>query len=94
MEDSGIYRLTAKDAFAIGFACGEREGSLEEARKVLLIQGEALFGPPPHDAITELNNIQSHERLDRLFLRILNVASWDELLNLPRLRARRLTRNS
>jgi hypothetical protein len=63
------------------------EGRTEEARRILLLQGELKFGPP--DALTRgaLEAIDDLSRLEELSARFVSAASWDELL--PRQARRR-----
>jgi hypothetical protein len=66
---------------AEGRAEGKAEGAIEEVRKVLLGQGEVLFGePPPAWAIAALARIDDLKKLETLAKLVLRVRSWDELL--------------
>jgi hypothetical protein len=71
-----------------------RKGEVREARKVLLLQGRIRFGEPPAEVIAALEAIQDIPELEELGGRIVQVDSWDELLNLsgPRSRSRRRKR--
>jgi hypothetical protein len=59
------------------------EGRAEEARKVLLRLGQKRFGPASAEIEQTIQQIADLERLERLTDRLLDVASWDELLNAP-----------
>ncbi len=60
-----------------------REGSVLEARNILLRQGRKKFGPTNRDVEAALNGIADVLRLEALADRLLDVSSWDELLATP-----------
>jgi hypothetical protein len=60
----------------------------KEARKMLLLQGRSRFGEPPAEATAALNAIEEVPKLEELGVRLLGVASWQELLDLPAPRTR------
>lgn len=68
-----------------------RKGRLSEARLILLRQGRKLFGSVDENAEAALNAIGDVEKLEELGERILDVSSWQELLQpaKPRRRGRR-----
>jgi hypothetical protein len=68
IEESSVYQ----DIFA--------KGELEEARKILLRQGRKKLGQPDERVLALVAGISDRDRLDLLLDRILDVASWDELL--------------
>jgi hypothetical protein len=59
------------------------EGRVDEARRMLLLQGEARFGPP--DAVTRatFEKMQDVAQLEQLFIRLVSVGSWQELVPPP-----------
>jgi hypothetical protein len=59
------------------------EGRIDQARKSVLRQGQKKFGPPTDEVVTTVNGIAELERLNRLQDRILDVSTWQELLQLP-----------
>ena len=59
------------------------EGALKHTRQLVLRVGQKKFGPASDDVVTAVNGIEDLERLDRLQERILDVSSWQELLQLP-----------
>lgn len=63
-----------------GRAEGVVEGRVEEARAILLRQGRKRFGVPDERVQRTLEGISSRERLEELSERLLDVATWDELL--------------
>jgi len=82
MEESSTYRAIV------------RRGRVEEARHVLLLQGETKFGPPDPAARTAIENITDVAELEELAVRFVNADSWQELLgNRGRPRRRRTRGN-
>jgi hypothetical protein len=71
MKESATYQLMAAEAMG------------EEARRFLLLLGEDRFGPPDAPTAAALNAITDVDRLERLGVRLLHVASWQELLATP-----------
>jgi predicted transposase YdaD len=60
------------------------EGRVEEARRILLHQGELLFKRPATAAErAALDSITDVAELERLTVRLLQVPGWSELLGLP-----------
>jgi hypothetical protein len=88
IEESSVYQ----DIFAKGRAEGEAkgraegkaegraEGEVEEARKILLGLGRKRLGEPDERALALVAGINDLDRLNLLLERILDVASWGELL--------------
>jgi predicted transposase YdaD len=64
------------------------EGRLSGVREVILRQGRKLFGPIDEATEKALNAIDDVRKLDKLSERILDVHSWQELLNPTRRRRR------
>jgi predicted transposase YdaD len=81
MKESVTYQAILRE--------GRAEGALDEVRRVLLLQGENLFGAPP-DAKTRaaLERIRDVERLEALSLRLLTASGWHDLLGVPASRRR------
>lgn len=71
---------TYQDTLDRGEARGRAEGRAEEARRILLRLGERRFGPPSAAVQATLEDISDLERLERLADRMLEAATWDELL--------------
>jgi hypothetical protein len=59
------------------------EGRMEQAHKLLLRQGCKRFGEPDEPTRQSLLAITDFEHLDLLSERLLDVASWQELLAKP-----------
>jgi predicted transposase YdaD len=76
IEESSVYQ----DIFAKGEAKGRAEGELEEARTILLGLGRKKLGQPDERVLALVAGIHDRGRLNLLLDRILDVASWDELL--------------
>jgi predicted transposase YdaD len=75
MEESATYQAIVRR--------GREEGRAEEARRWLLLLGETKFGPPDAAARAAIANIGDPARLEELGVRLLSVASWQELLSQP-----------
>ncbi len=76
IEESSVYQ----DIFATGAAKGRLEGAVEEARKTLLRQGRKKLGPPSEATEARITVLDDLDRLNDLLDRILDVATWDQLL--------------
>jgi hypothetical protein len=59
------------------------EGKEKQAKKDILIFGEAKFGPPDESAKAQLESIADLERLERMVRRAARAASWQEILDTP-----------
>jgi hypothetical protein len=81
MEDSVTYQAMIARAHAA------------EARRLLLLQGRHRFGQPPAEVVTTLEATGDLERLEELGVRLLDVGSWQELLETPPARPARRRRN-
>jgi hypothetical protein len=60
-----------------------RRGKVEGERQALLRLGRKHFGDPPAEVVAALDAIQEIQKLEELLLRVEEVASWPELLDLP-----------
>jgi predicted transposase YdaD len=79
IEESSVYQ----DIFAKGEAKGLIEGRTEEARQAVLQLGRKKLGQPDEGVRMRIAAIADVDRLNFLLERILDVESWDELLNSP-----------
>lgn len=86
MEQSATYRAIVSK--------GREEGRTEGERRLLLLQGEAKFGPPNAVARAAIESIDDLGRLDELGVRLISAGSWQELLALPAQRRRNGRRGS
>jgi hypothetical protein len=59
------------------------EGQVKRGRKDILLVGAERLGPPDESAKTRLEGITDLERLDRMLLRSVEAASWEEILSTP-----------
>ena len=76
MKESVTYQAIIEEGLAEGLAKGE----LEEARKILLLLGRRHFGEPSAEALAAVNALTDVRKLEELTLRLLQAASWQELL--------------
>ena len=72
--------MTESSTYQAILAEGRSEGRTAEARKLLLFVGTARFGPPDEPARAAIERMNSIALLEGLFIRLLNVSSWHELL--------------
>ena len=75
IEESSVYQGILKK--------GEAKGRADHARTILTRHGTEKFGPPNEQAKARISAIADTDRLDELVDRVLDVASWDELLGSP-----------
>ena len=84
MRDSLTYQAVLEEGRAEGEARGrvegEARGRLEEARRLLRQLGERRFGPPDPAVIAALASLTDLERVERVTLRLLDAASWEDAL--------------
>ena len=57
-----------------------RRGRAQGERRLLLLQGETKFGPPDVAVRAALESIDDLARLEKLGVRLMSAASWQELL--------------
>jgi predicted transposase YdaD len=77
MEESSTYQLILRR----GKAEGLKEGRVTEARNLLLRLGEKRFGPVDPQSRTALEGLTELDRLEQLLDRMLDVKTWQQLLN-------------
>jgi hypothetical protein len=83
IEQSSVYQDIFHKGEARGEARGRAKGALEEARDFLILLGRDKFGPPDDEAKAKIAALSDLDRLHKLGTRILEVASWEELLAGP-----------
>jgi predicted transposase YdaD len=91
MRESSTYQYILAEGKAEGIAEGKAEGiaegkakgKTEGVRQVLLVLGRKRFGPPDASIRKALKAITDLTRLTQLSERLLDVGSWQELLDLP-----------
>jgi hypothetical protein len=59
----------------------ERAQEVEEARGILRRLGTKRFGTPSIQAVRKVNAIEDIDRLEYLIYRLLDLESWDDLLD-------------
>ena len=84
LRDSSVYRAAIDEGRAEGLTEGRAEGRAEGEQKgersLILRQGSKRFGEPTLQIQATLEAVTSVERLEELGVRLLEVESWDELL--------------
>jgi len=83
IEESSVYQDIFAKGRAEGEARGRAEGEVEEARKTLIRLGRKRLGALDESLEGRIAVIDDLDRLERLTDRLLEVASWDELLATP-----------
>ena len=77
MRESVTYKAILEEGKAEGIA----EGSVHEARKMILLQGRSRFKQPASpQVVAALEAITEASQLEELGIRLLQVSSWQELL--------------
>ncbi len=70
MEESSTYQWIV------------RQGGLQEAKRILLLQGEKRFGSRPDASIrSTVESLTDLDRIEQLTQRLLDVSTWQDLLN-------------
>jgi predicted transposase YdaD len=77
MKESSTYQAILAEGRTEGFG----EGREEEARTLLLRLGRKRFGPPGRRISAAIKGITDVQRIEQLTERLLDVKSWDELLD-------------
>ncbi len=72
-RDQSCYLKTAREE-------GLEEGSTRQARVSILRIGTRRLGTPPSNIVSDLNDIESLDRLNELVDRVLDCPTWDDLL--------------
>ncbi len=80
IEESSVYQDIFGKGEAKGRDEGRDEGRIEEARETVLRQGRRRFGPPSETVEATITALTDLNRLKALLDRILDVSTWDELL--------------
>ncbi len=62
---------------------GRAEGRVEALQKTVLRLARRRFGEPDVQTVTSVTTIHDVDRLERLTDQLLNVSSWQELLDTP-----------
>ncbi len=75
MKESSTYQAILEE--------GRTEGALAEARKLLRVFGDRVFGVPDAKIAATLEQIDDLTRLEDLCYRVGTVGSWQELLSPP-----------
>ena len=79
MRDSTTYQAILDE----GRVEGELKGRAEEARQMLLRLGRKRLGKPKQKAIDAVRSLDDVNRLELLIERLLEVNTWQELLQTP-----------
>jgi len=80
MKESSTYQFILSEGEAKGRVEGRVEGRAEEARSLILRLGRKRFGELSRERAERLAAITDPDQLDRMAERLLDVETWDELL--------------
>ena len=81
MKESATYQAILAEGRTEGLREGREEGREEEARTLLLRLGRKHLGPPSRRISSAIKSMTELQRIEQLTERLLDVKSWDELLN-------------
>ncbi|HTU93782.1 MAG TPA: hypothetical protein VMF69_27125 [Gemmataceae bacterium] len=76
MKESSTYEAILEE----GREEGRSEGAVAEAKKVLRLQGDEVFGVPDARTAAAIERLNDLTRLEDLLRRVHSVTSWQELL--------------
>jgi hypothetical protein len=92
MKESVTYQAILQEGEAKGKAEGKAEGlalgEIEEAKKILVLLARNRFGEPPAQALAAIAAVSDVKKLEDLSVRLLEAASWQDLLGLNGARRR------
>jgi predicted transposase YdaD len=94
MKESSTYQAILAEGEARGAAKAEARGAVAEARKVLRLQGDKLFGPPDGATAAVIEQLSDLARLEELLGRVPTAGNWQELLGEPAPKPRSRRRRS
>jgi predicted transposase YdaD len=82
MQESTTYQAILREGRDEGLVEGRNEGRFSEARRLLILLGEARFGAPSEAIRTAVEAIQDLERLETMSRRTLDtdIHDWEGLL--------------
>ena len=79
MKESSTYQAILEE----GRTEGQAQGAIAEARKLLRLRGEEVFGPADGRIIAAIERLNDLTQLEALFQRVRGVRSWKELFGKP-----------
>jgi len=75
-----LWRRERARGIEIGQELGAKQGAFSEAQSLLLRLGHKRLGQPGEEVQARIAAIQERERLEDLCERVLDVETWEELL--------------
>lgn len=98
MKESTTYQAILREGLEEGrrkgLEEGRTEGSLAEAKRVLLLLGESRLGPPDTRTRAVLESIEDVGQIEEMIVRVHSVDGWQALLGQPAPRRRNGRRRS
>lgn len=80
MKESSTYQAILEEGRQEGRQEGRSEGAVSEAKKVLRLQGNKLFGVADSRTNVAIQRIDDLTHLEELLERLPTATSWQELL--------------
>ena len=80
IEESSVYQDIFAKERSRERPRGEAKGRVEEARLAIMRLGHRKLGQPGEDVCTKIEAIDNVDQLNCLLDRILDVSSWDEVM--------------
>ena len=94
MKESTTYQAILREGREEGLQQGREEGTVAEAKRILVLVGEDRFGPLDARIKAALESITDLRRLEELCLLAQHVDGWHALLGLSEPRRRNGRRRS
>jgi len=79
MKESSTYQAILEEGRVEGRMEGRTEGAVAEAKKVLRLLGEDVFGPADGPTVAAIEGIDNLAQLEDLLKRLRSATSWQEL---------------
>lgn len=76
----GVMSMRESSTYQAILAEGRGEGAIAEAKKVLRLQGNKIFGTPDRRTVATLERINDLQQLENLLERLPDAESWQDLL--------------
>ncbi len=79
--DLGPFRSFLEEGMEKGMQKGLAKGETEGIRRTILALGRKKFGEPTSEQISALSSLTDHAQLETLVEKLLDAATWEELLH-------------
>ena len=82
MKESVTYQAILREGRGEGIAEGKAEGSLQEAKAMLVRLGQKKLGEPDAASQASIEAMDNVQQIELLAESLFDVATWQQLLNL------------